>query len=97
MTPFELPARVGLLLEAHASIPLNERVAEVCRVAVAEELRTQAAIYAGRAAGAQRWMERPSASEVVSASASTSYRELTGIAIELRRRADALDPEGATR
>lgn len=39
MTAYVLPERVGLVLEAHASDPLDERAAEICRIAAAEELR----------------------------------------------------------
>lgn len=36
---YDLPERVGLVLEAHASDPLNELAAEICRIAAAEALR----------------------------------------------------------
>lgn len=37
--PAQFSERVGWLLEAHASDPLSDLVAEICRVAAAEELR----------------------------------------------------------
>lgn len=98
-TDYKVPERVGLLLEAHASDPLNERVTEICRIAVAAELRQQADYYHEEAMRERKRSLRladhaPTWQHEV---AIASFQELAAVAKRLRTRADYLDPEGATR
>lgn len=75
-----------------------DALAEVIHISVAEELRRQHDIYATRAASHGQWVARcTGAPEAQIAAALTAQRENAGVALELRRRADALDPEGAAK
>lgn len=89
---YSLPERVGLLLEACASSPLNERVAEICRVAVAEELRKLADERVARFETERSVCKVPISRCPFCAAAE---KEALQFASPLRVRANALDPDGA--
>jgi hypothetical protein len=101
MGDYQLPERAEVTFVAvrHETGDELEALGEGCRVAVAEELRAQAAYYHDEAMRERKRSLRLAdhAPKWQHEVAIASYQELAAVANRLCTRAAYLDPEGATR